>query len=351
MAEAQITTLSEFLRHSGAKYRVFDMGRRVEKLSATQFEQFELAEIPYPNPFQRTALFGVIFWHPKTTQQHYVWFLRLPLDEQGLLVQAARDEFLVTVLDRVGECMLAAADGQLIQGALKDSPYSFNPREDRMAAFNAQATYTLGLPASPFFDDAQRYFAGKLDASTWTSLGMQGVADVAIRIESSSEKKNLLAGFAALPAPPQHMLSTFLENVETSVEVVEHFASLLRDVLAEQNVDVSTITAYLRAVSHTSAEGLLKSLIREVLSHPVSQQIEVMAVMSGRCWEALQDEALCQQYIERLVDNEAGYEGFSHLVADLIYMPKMRHPVMQALRNPQRSANLGQFVGQLFGHA
>jgi hypothetical protein len=73
--------------------------------------------------------------------------------------------------------------------------------------------------------------------------------------------------------------------------------------------------------------------------------------MSGRCWEALQDEALCQQYIERLVDNEAGYEGFSHLVADLIYMPKMRHPVMQALRNPQRSANLGQFVGQLFGHA
>ena len=85
MSEAKITTLSEFLHQSGAKYRVFDMGRRVTKLTADEFVNFEWAKKPYPLPFQRSALFGVIFWHPEAAEKHYVWFLTFPLDEQGLL--------------------------------------------------------------------------------------------------------------------------------------------------------------------------------------------------------------------------------------------------------------------------
>ncbi len=129
MTAHKITTLSEFLHQSGAKYRVFDMGRRVVKLSPDEFVSFEWAKKPYPYPIQKAALFGVIFWSPAIPDKHYVWFLKFPLDEQGLLIQAARDEFLVMLLDRVGECMLAAEDGNNIEGALKDSPYTFKPRE------------------------------------------------------------------------------------------------------------------------------------------------------------------------------------------------------------------------------
>ena len=137
MTTHKIFTLSEFLHESGAKYRVFDMGRRVTQLTPDEFVSFEWAKTPYPYPFKQAALFGVIFWNPEKLDQHYVWFLNFPLDEQGLLKQVARDEFLKMLLERVGECMLAADNGQQIQGALKDSPYSFSPRQEKMAAFIA----------------------------------------------------------------------------------------------------------------------------------------------------------------------------------------------------------------------
>ena len=103
MATDKISTLSEFLRQSGASYRVFDMGRKVVKLAPDEFFNFEHAKQPYPYPFKRSALFGVVFWNQEQADNRYVWFLNFPLDEQGLLIQAARDEFLVRVLDRVGE--------------------------------------------------------------------------------------------------------------------------------------------------------------------------------------------------------------------------------------------------------
>ncbi|MED5510738.1 MAG: DUF3549 family protein, partial [Pseudomonadota bacterium] len=202
MAENQITTLSEFLHHSGARYRVFDMGRRVIKLSPDQFVGFEWAQKPYPLPFQRSALFGVIFWHPDAADKHYVWFLKFPLDEQGLLLQSARDEFLVMLLERVGECMLAAADGKQIEGALKDSPYTFSPREDKMAAFNAQATKSLALKPSSYYADAYAYFTGNRPMDSWNQLGMQGVADVAVRLDDNEETLGLIETLPRIPFEP-----------------------------------------------------------------------------------------------------------------------------------------------------
>ena len=60
----QFNTLSKFLRQSGAQYRVFDMGRRVCKLTPEQFVSFDNCQQPYPYPFKRHAQIGIIFWHP-----------------------------------------------------------------------------------------------------------------------------------------------------------------------------------------------------------------------------------------------------------------------------------------------
>lgn len=48
----QTNTLSKFLRQSGAQYRVFDMGRRVWKLTPDQFVSFDNCQKPYPYPLK-----------------------------------------------------------------------------------------------------------------------------------------------------------------------------------------------------------------------------------------------------------------------------------------------------------
>ena len=347
--KSRITTLGEFLHQSGAHYRLFDMGRRVTKISAEVFAQFEQAAVPYPTPFQRTALFAVLFWHPQQADKHYVWFLRFPLDEQGLLLQAARDEFLTIVLERVGESMLAAADGRQIEGALKDSPYSFNPREDKMAAFNAQATRALALPASSFYTEAWAYFQGQRNWQDWQQLGMQGVADVAIRLQDQEDVSALIRALPTLPTQPFQMLATFLEHSRPSVALTEAFAQHVSRALEQTAVDIATVCACLRAVSNSQAQGLLRQMVEQVLAHESSRHIEVLAIIVGRCWSVLADPQTCRLLLEKLALNEAGYDGFSHLLADLVYLPAMRGPVMAALRHPQRSEALSQYVGQMFG--
>lgn len=348
--ENPITSLSAFLQHSGAEYRVFDLGRRVSKIPAGLFEQIENAEIPYPTPFQRAALFGIIFWHPKAAQQHYVWFLRMPLDEQGLLLQSARDEFLVMVLERVGASMLAAADGQKIEGALKDSPYTFTPREEKMAAFNALATYHLKLPASQHFPAAYQYFTGQTAADQWQTLAMQGVADVAVRLNESDELQRLIQLLPKLPEVPFQTLCSFLENARPAAALVEAFSQLLSTELQNKQANPGKVTACLRAVSNSPAQGLVAGMVEQTLQHDCSRDIEVLAVMGGRCWLLLAQPNLASLYCEQLALNNAGQPGFSQLLADLLYMPGLREPIMQALRSKDRSSALTIAVGEMFGH-
>lgn len=348
MTDKKITTLSEFLHHSGAKYRVFDMGRRVVKLSPTEFVDFEWDKAPYPYPFQQTALFGVIFWNPNLPDKQYVWFLKFPLDEQGLLIQAARDEFLVMLLDRVGECMMAAADGQNIEGALKDSPYTFTPREDKMAAFNAKATKSLAMPASRFYESAYNYFTGKLDVSEWQTLGMQGVADVAVRLDDDEETIGLIETIPKLPEQPFQMLCTFLENAEPATGIVEELSQFVTTELQEKQPNIARICACLRAASNSPAKGLVDQMVMRVLKHPCSQNIEILATISGRIWRVLEQDHICKLFLEQLAHNDAGYEGFSHIVADAIYLPKMRAHIMKVMRSPERSDKLTRFMGKLF---
>lgn len=349
MADTTINTIRSFLHQSGAKYRVFDMGRRVVKISADQFIAFENANKPYPYPLQRTAHFGIIFWNPAVAEQHYIWFLKFPLDEQGLLVQATRDEFLVMLLDRVGECMLAAADGKMMEGALKDSPYTFKPSEDKMAAFNAQASYSLGLKASAYYDDALAYFTGTSDVNDWHKLGKQGVADVATRLDDLEETLGLIETIPKLPDEPFIVLSTFLENAKPAAGLVEVLAQRVDVELQEKSPNNARICACLRAASNSDARGLVNRMVVAVLKHKCSNNIEVLATISGRIWRVLAEDHICMMFVERLATNDRGYQGFSHLLADVMYMPDLRDHIMNALRSPKRTEQLARRVGTLFG--
>lgn len=348
MADNSITTLGQFLHRSHAHYRVFDMGRRVVNLSAKQFVDFEKATKPYPYPLQKQALLGLVFWNPEHTDKQYVWFLKLPLDEQGLLKQAARDEFLVMLLERVGECMLAQQDGKQIESALKDSPYTFVPQEQKMAAFNAQVTKVLKMPASSSYDVALAYFTGVSDINDWQSLAVQGIADVAIRLANDgAETISLIATLPHLPKVPWNVFSTFLEHAEPVAGIVEVLANRLNTELQEKNPDINLICACLRAASNTPARGLVDSMVQRVLKHSSSQNIEILATITGRVWRVLEQDATCQMFLEQLARNDAGQQGFNQLMVDILYLPGMRLHIMKALRSPQRTKELTMAIGNL----
>ena len=61
---AQISTLGELLTNAGTQWRVYDMGRRINKIDKQQFAQIEQTQAPTPihwvvMPFWRFN-FGII---------------------------------------------------------------------------------------------------------------------------------------------------------------------------------------------------------------------------------------------------------------------------------------------------
>ena len=349
MSSHQITTLSEFLHHSGAKHRVFDMGRRVAALCSDQFLNFESAQQAYPYPLQKSAFFGVIFWSSKLPDKHYVWFLKFPLDEQGLLVQAARDEFLSMLLERVGESMLAATGGEDIEDVLNDSPYTFTPLEEKLAAFNSKANKSLGRQASSYYHNALNYFIGEKDLNDWQSLAIQGVADLAERLNEGEDTQRLIEVLPKLPEKPFMVLCSFLEHVEPTVGIAEALAQQIEYELEQKEPNIEKICACLRAASNCPARALLEQMVIKTLKNDCSKKIEILAVISGRLWQLLENSQICTLFVERLAENDADYSGFSQVLADAMFMPGLREHIMKALQCPKRSDTLSKRVGEMFG--
>ena len=349
MSSYQITTLSEFLHHSGAKYRVFDMGRRVAQLNSEQFLNFEAAKQAYPYPLQKSALFGVIFWSPTRPDKHYIWFLKFPLDEQGLLIQSARDELISKLLKHAGESMLAVTRSDAIEDILKDSPYTFTPFEEKLAAFNSKANNCLGRQPSSYYNNAFNYFIGDKDLNDWQSLAIQGVADVAERLNEGADTQRLIEVLPKLPVRPFVVLCSFLEQVEPTVAIVEALTQQIEYELQQKEPNIEKICACLRAASNSRARGLLKQMVIQVLKDDCSKKIEILAIISGRLWQLLENSQICTLFVERLAENDADYSGFSHVLVDAMFMPGLREHIMKALRCPKRSDTLSKRVGEMFG--
>jgi len=74
------------------------------------------------------------------TISDFIWFLSFPIDELGLLKLESRDGFVRDLISNIGENMQAHLEGGIAKDSLKESPFSFKPREDRLAMFHALAT-------------------------------------------------------------------------------------------------------------------------------------------------------------------------------------------------------------------
>lgn len=336
-----IHTISDFLQQTGNEFRVFDLGRRVVEVPVNDFIAFEKLEQPWSRPLQHSAWVGITFWHAAEREpEQAIWFLRLPLDEQAKLMQSRRDGFLHRLLE------IAAAklnpDRPEPPNIMEDNPLVFSPREDRMAVFNALAAKTLGLPASKYYAPVCDYMRGEAGFEQWAEIGLQGLADFAMRLDEADNAARLGAAIAALPEEVLLPLCHALENTALPGDVLTALTVRL-----EREPSLALQIAICRAMSFADTPQR-RQVLQQLLAGEQGNEVELLAAIAARAWDSLTEEQTCLLFLERLADNRVGQGVFNEILADLMFIPGMRAPLFAGLRNPQRSEKLAQALEGLF---
>lgn len=345
-----ITTLVEFLTGSGARLHLFDMGRRVVKIPHDRFLRFEKSQLPFPAPLGQQAWLALLFQEPDGSGEPFVWFLRFPLDEQAKLSLAARDDFMHRLVERIGSRLDAANKGGRIETALEANPYGFKPREDRLAIFHARSSRLLKKPASRFYEHALAYFKGELGWDQWSFVGYQGIADIAARLDEGDNERMLINALPELPINPFEAICHSLENEKISAKLASALLAAARYQLQRDAPSSGAVAAAVRGVSRSRSVALRRQLIHDVLASPAADNVEVLAAIGGRAWESLAENSLAAAYLERLAHNSEGQEFFDRCLSDLLFIPGMREPLLNALRSGGRSPALSAAVGGFFQH-
>ncbi|WP_125563510.1 MULTISPECIES: DUF3549 family protein [Pseudoalteromonas] len=339
---AQITTLGELLTSAGTQWRAYDIGRRITKIDKKQFAQIETTQVPYPYPLAGHALLAIQFWDNQATQDPYVWFLKLPLDEQSKLVAASRDHFASMVIDALGTQLT----GEAAQGKLDNNPYVYAPNANKLAAFNALLKTELKRPASQYYEYAELYIAGKLGLDQWQNLAVQGLADFAMRLEHGNNQNNLKAHWSQLPKEVQSPLAAMLEHVAIGVELTEHLLAGLKQAVNDQ--DLTACINHLRALSGSHSLGLIADAVDAILDSPLAAQADLQLTITGRCWETLTDSTRLIKLMDSAAHNTEVDGLFESIFADLVAIPTLRPHVLALLRTENRSETLSRAIGRLF---
>ena len=346
---SDISSLSQLLRQSGGQVRFFDMGRRVQKLSTEQFEKIENQQTPYPYPYLQHAWIALMIWNPKNKEQGAAWFLKLPLDEQGFLIQAVRDDLLSRLLKNAGGILQHEKTGEMPEDALKDNPFSFKPDQEKMALFHAYSTLAASQPASQYYENAQQYFAGQVGFDNWQSLGYQGIADLVVRHTQGSNGKILIKSIPLLPDVPFEVLCTCVESIEPDHQLFEALCVRAEQTLERGTASANHIAAITRGISNGRNTPRKQAIIDKILASDYALEPEVIVSIATRCHESLQEPATLQAFLEKLAAGKAGQAGFSRVLSDLMFMPVMRALILMQFRNQERSDTLNQAIGEMFG--
>ena len=330
----EITTLSQFLTTAKTQFQVYELGRRVQHIDMLAFHQIESLVTPYPYPIQGHAQFAIVFWNE--SQQHFIWFLKLPLDEQGLLSPAPRSQFIEMVLTALGQDPTQPLTDEQ-QDRLANNPFSFKPSQEKLAVFNALVRKQLGLSASIQYEFAVQYLSGQIAPSEWQHIGLQGLSDVCVRLGELDHEQQLLASFDNSAIEVQIALCQCLEHLH----LTEALANKLYAKFVAAPPEYQAY--YLRALaSHTE-------LSQQALAHlQQTERLEANELISiaGRNWTVLKQELSRSIYLEALARQPQAF--FNQIFADIVAIPSLRNHLLGELRNPNRSVQLSQAIGGLF---
>ena len=335
-------TLSDLLQQLQGQYRIYDMGCRLSKLSSTDFKKFEEGQKAYPLPWLRHAWVGILSWLPKSPKlgasSPTIWFLKLPLDERGLLIQAARDEFLNQLLETIGTNILDEQASAEWAEQLKHSNLAFTPDQARMAAFHAQASITLEQPASRFYPAVRSYMSSEDSQQNWQELGLQGFADFAMRLDQQQQWQQKIS---QLPAAVLETIAAQLEN-----QKLDHLVSKAFILRGEASINDGEKVACLRAISQSTDAASRQHWLKQILDKDNMVGVELLATITSKCREDLLRPELMDLFIHQCAADQGVFNG---LVQELMYQPKLRIKVLEAFRAEDRSPSVIQAIGVLMG--
>jgi len=335
-------TLSDLLQQLQGQYRIYDMGCRLSKLSSTDFKKFEEGHKAYPLPWLRHAWVGILSWSAKSPKlgvsSPTIWFLKLPLDERGLLIQAARDEFLNQLLETIGTNILDEQASAEWAEQLKHSNLAFTPDQARMAAFHAQASITLEQPASRFYPAVRSYMSSEDSQQNWQELGLQGFADFAMRLDQQQQWQQKIS---QLPAAVLETIAAQLEN-----QKLDHLVSKAFILRGEASINDGEKVACLRAISQSTDAASRQHWLKQILDKDNMVGVELLATITSKCSEDLLKPDLMGLFIHQCAADQGVFNG---LVQELMYQPKLRIKVLEAFRAEDRSPSVIQAIGVLMG--
>ena len=339
---SETLTLTEFLENTGASLGFYDVGRRVTAIGRNDFLAFEKTEASYPYPLQKKAWLAVLQQRPTALAEPVIWFIRFDLDEQGKLVQATRDYFLHRFVELAAE----AADGNTpdLGAALEDNPYTFKPREDKLANLNAQLGLQLNKAPSQYFEHAKAYFAGSVGWDQWAFVGYQGIADLAARANESEITELLSQAIPHLPNEPLVALCQCLENLVLPNSIAKELARKLDLEITNAPVLAALVRGLSQAPEAQRNEAILKALSSEHASDP-----EVLAAIGGRAWESMKDADVALAYLEALADKNVEQTIFNHCISDLLRISTLQQPLLAVMRDPKRSDQLAHAFQAMLG--
>jgi len=348
--EKHIETLSELLKLSGSQYRLYDIGRLVSKLPKEQFEKVELNQLPYPTPTQGHACIAIAFWQKKSSQP-YLWLLKLPLDERGLLNQGARNHFIAIIVEALG-ADLTQETTKKQEELLKSNPYLFTPAQYKLASLNSKIKVDLKQPASEYFSPFKQYLIDNISNnshwSNWQEVGVQGITDFIARIKQDNNDELLVKALPHLPIEVLSPICSALENEQFSIALINVLIDEFKKALTCKESSAKA-PQLLRALAANSHHVYVKETVSQLLSQP-EVSTDLLITLSSRCWLALADEQILNGYFEHLLKSNES-EMFPGIFKDLVSLPAVRAIAFQCIRSEHRSPELAQAVGQLFSQA
>ncbi|WP_413113759.1 DUF3549 family protein [Thaumasiovibrio sp. DFM-14] len=321
--------LSQLLTQAGCTFQIFDLGRRVSPIATDIFQSIEKNQQPYPYPLQHHAQFALAFRQPTETEP-FIWLLKFPLDERGLLKSAAVGDFIRYVAEAMGQQLTAPLSDER-QKQLAANPYLFKPSEDKLAMLHAFLRLEQHLPPSHYYAQARHYLSLQGDKQTWQQLGLQGFADIAVRLDNDNNATLVKEALAQLPPPPLFALLGCLEHVALPTNIITSLGEMLEEGLNTAQPDHARITALVRALAGARPDTL-SHYLHLVLAHPLLNTADMLIAIAGRCWQGL-NEARVQQYLLRLAEN-GDQALFNALFADLVAIPTLRCHLLPLLHQP-----------------
>ncbi len=337
-----IHTLCDFFARSGAEAHFYAMGRRVVACSEATLAAFESGDQPWPLPWLGRAQLACVF-RLGAADDPLIWFLSLPVDEQGLLDPAPRDAFLQRLLETLGRSAhrLQGDDDGQIGNLMQDNPLAFTPDIVQRSLLHARASVDLGRPASEHFELAEGYLVAADEIGQWPALGLQGLADFSVR-HDDAQAGSLAARLQVLPVEVLRPLGHCLEHIEPSEELTQ--ALIARGEVAAHEGDIETFTACVRSVGQ-GATALVGPWYDTLLRDDAACGPDLLAAIAARGWAHLEHAQRLPLFLDALARHSP--DGFTGVVRDLALLPRLRLPLLMFLRQAPPESPVGQCLQPL----